>query len=131
MPMTMGVERRYEVVRALDLRKRGYSQDSIARELGMTRKTVARRLEEGYREMHAQSAEEIRREIEYRYDQIVKNAWEMAEDDLAERSARLGALRMILQAEKARARLLGVEVPSRVVLEVEQRQHAYSAELEA
>jgi Homeodomain-like domain-containing protein len=104
---------------AVEARRRGESLDEIAKNLGISRRTAARRVTAGYQAMGASDADQIRREIEDRLDSVLRRVstlWSQPDLSLGD-VVRLAGV--ILQVERDRTRLLGVAVPPHVIVEHE------------
>lgn len=105
---------------AVESRRRGESLDAIAKNLGVSRRTAARRVTAGYQAMGSTDADHLRREVEDRLDSVLRRVSTLwSEPDLP-----LGDVvrlaNVILQVERDRVRLLGVAVPPQVVIQWEQ-----------
>lgn len=100
--------------RALELRKAGATYDVIATQVGYSNRGNAyRAIQTALKEITAEPAREvITLELE-RLDAMLLGLWPQA------RKGNLGAVDRVLRIQERRARLLGLDSPSRVSLEAE------------
>lgn len=103
-------ERVEQAVRAVMLRREGLDWDDIALRLGVSRQVAAELARVGYSRLDAQSADELRVEVEDRLNGLLRAAH--VDLKLADsQAARTGLMRLILQIEGRRAQLLGLDLP--------------------
>jgi hypothetical protein len=109
-PADEGRRRVEQAVRAIMLRREGYDYDAIAVELRVS-ETEARELTRvGYGRLAAQTADELRTEVEDRLNGLLRAAH--LDLKLADsQSARTALYRTILAIEGRRAQLLGLDLP--------------------
>ncbi len=102
---------RYELaVRAVMLRREGFEYDDIAERLGVTPTEAGELARVGYGRLAAQTADELRTEVEDRLNGLLRAAH--VDLKLAESQAQRTALyRTILAIEGRRAQLLGLDLP--------------------
>lgn len=106
-------ERVEQAVRAVVMRREGASYDDIALRLGISSLEAAEIARVGYARLSAQTADELRTEVEDRINEIVRKA--NLDLKLAESAAeRVALMRLILSAEAQRARLLGLNLSPEV-----------------
>ncbi|MET8947635.1 hypothetical protein ABZX30_29885 [Streptomyces sp. NPDC004542] len=100
------------------LHKSGHSLVAIARSLGLTKDAVERRIARARRNLPAETADALRADRESSILDMVREAHENLAnaETVAERNA---CIRTILDANTRLSKLLGLEVPSKVVLEME------------
>lgn len=103
-------KRAEQAVRAVMLRREGADYDRIALDLGVSAAEAAELARVGYGRLAAQTADEVRTEVEDRINGILRKAHldlTMA-DTQGERTA---LYRVILAAEAQRSRMLGLDLP--------------------
>lgn len=103
-------ERVEQAVRAVMMRREGYDYDDIAVRLGVSATEAAELARVGYGRLEAQTADELRTEVEDRLNGLLRAAH--LDLKLAESQAERTALyRTILAIEGRRAQLLGLDLP--------------------
>lgn len=126
-------EQRYmEQIRALELRRAGASLDVIAEELGVSRMTAHRRLQRAIQDLGAETSDQIRATQENRLDEILSRAMAIVRAERRTYDAdgvpvsgeydlrdQLAAMKIVLQVERDRTKLLGTYVPPVIVLQHE------------
>ena len=99
-----------QAVRAVMLRREGYGYDDIALELHVSATEAAELARVGYGRLEAQTADELRTEVEDRLNGLLRKAH--LDLKLAETQGERTALyRTILAIEGRRAQLLGLDLP--------------------
>lgn len=99
-----------QAVRAVMMRREGYDYDDIAVRLGVSTTEAAELARVGYGRLAAQTADELRTEVEDRLNGLLRAAH--LDLKLAEsQSERTALLRTILAVEGRRAQLLGLDLP--------------------
>ncbi len=96
-------------IRAVVMRREGYSHGEIAERLGVTQLEAEELTRVAYSRLSAETAEELRTSVEDRIDAIVRKA----NTDLAlaeDQGTRTAIYRVLLAAEAQRARLLGLNL---------------------
>lgn len=113
MAKTKGLERANRVelaLKALVMKREGYGWQDIADRLRVSVVEAQEFARVAYAQMAAQTADELRVEVEDRLDAIVRKA--NLDLSLAESQGERTALyRVLLAAEGQRARLLGLDLP--------------------
>lgn len=118
--MTTRIERLEQQAKALELRLQGMSLRAISERMGLPMGTVQRRVTAALKDLRAETPEEVRRTVETRYDGLLSRLYALLESGkLAPRDV-VSVINSIGQIEDRRVRLLGVSVPSTVVLQLEQ-----------
>lgn len=118
--MTTRIERLEQQAKALELRLQGASLRAISERMGLPMGTVQRRVTAALKDLRAETPEEVRRTVETRYDGLLSRLYALLESGkLAPRDV-VSVINSIGQIEDRRVRLLGVSVPSTVVLQLEQ-----------
>lgn len=103
-------ERVEQVVRAVAMRREGFDYDEIAVRLGVSATEAAEIARVGYGRLAAQTADELRTEVEDRLNGLLRRA--ELDLKLAESQGERTALyRTILAIEGRRAQLLGLDLP--------------------
>lgn len=103
-------ERVEMAVRAVMLRREGFDYDTIAERLGVTVMEAAEITRVGYGRLAAQTADELRTEVEDRLNGLLRAAH--VDLKLAEsQGERTALMRLILAIEGRRAQLLGLDLP--------------------
>ncbi len=106
-------ERVEQAVRAVMLRREGYDYDDIAVRLGVSATEAGELTRVGYGRLAAQTADELRTEVEDRLNGLLRSAH--LDLKLAESQGERTALyRTILAIEGRRAQLLGLDLPKAV-----------------
>ncbi|MGD6762239.1 hypothetical protein ACOKM5_25240 [Streptomyces sp. BH097] len=100
------------------LHKSGHSLVAIGRSMGLTKDAVERRIARARKNLPAETADALRADRESSILDMVREAHEnlASAETVAERNA---CIRTILDANTRLSKLLGLEVPSKVVLEME------------
>lgn len=99
-----------QAVRAVMLRREGHDYDAIALELRVSATEAAELTRVGYGRLAAQTADELRTEVEDRLNDLLRKAH--LDLKLADsQSARTALYRTILAIEGRRAQLLGLDLP--------------------
>jgi hypothetical protein len=102
-----------QAVRAVMLRREGYDYDDIAVQLRVSAIEAAELTRVGYGRLAAQTADELRTEVEDRLNGLLRSAH--LDLKLAESQGERTALyRTILAIEGRRAQLLGLDLPKAV-----------------
>lgn len=118
--MTTRIERLEQQAKALELRLQGASLRAISERMGLPMGSVQRRVTAALKDLRAETPEEVRRTVETRYDGLLSRLYALLESGkLAPRDV-VSVINSIGQIEDRRVRLLGVSVPSTVVLQLEQ-----------
>jgi hypothetical protein len=113
-PRTIAIARREAA--ALDLRTRGATYDAIAREVGYTHASAARKaVMRALAEVTREPAEELIALEQMRLDTLLAALWPTATDTGNAKQAR--AVEMVLGIMERRAKLLGLDAPQRRVVE--------------
>jgi len=97
--------------KCLDLRLAGATYDQIAETLGLTDKKLAwRRLDSALRKTIAEPAEKVRRVELARLDAMLVGLWKPASE------GHLGSIDRVLKIQERRAKLLGLDAPTKTAL---------------
>ena len=124
--MTTRIQLLEQQARALELRvKQGASIAEIADRLGITTDSAKRRVQAALRAIPVESADEVRRTVETRYDALLKRLNALLETGRLSPMETVQVVNSIGQLEDRRVRLLGLAVPAAVVLQLEQQQGGY------
>lgn len=118
--MTTRIERMEQQAKALELRLQGASLRAISERMGLPLPTVQRRVVAALRDLRAETPEEVRRTVETRYDGLLSRLYALLESGKLSPRDEVSVINSIGQVEDRRVRLLGVSVPSTVVLQLEQ-----------
>lgn len=118
--MTTRIERLEQQAAALELRLQGASLRAIATKMGLPLKTAERRVRSALRGLTVETPDEVRRTIETRYDGLLTRQYALLDSGKLTPSEQTQIVNSIGQLEDRRVRLLGVAVPSLVVLQLEQ-----------
>lgn len=115
-------QRRLEEIQALELARQGNSATEIAVILNVSRATVNRRIRRGLDNLGAETSERIRAQVEDRLNDMLKESYQLLANAKAEGNdrGRLAAVKTIVTIESTRARLLGINVPASLILQIEQ-----------
>jgi AcrR family transcriptional regulator len=114
-----------QTTQALELKRRGLTTDDIAAQLGIARRTVTRRLRSGYAAMDTVDADTARRQYEDKIDSWIRRLNLRLDTPGLTLEQERTLVRDLAALERDRARLLGINVPPRVVIEYEAgAQHA-------
>ncbi|GAA4865957.1 hypothetical protein GCM10023235_50430 [Kitasatospora terrestris] len=91
-------------------------------DLGVGRSTAARRLRDALQDLGAETSEQLRATVEHRLDGVLQRLNRLRFQAQADGNTalELKILTAILACERDRVRLLGLAVPSAVVIQVEQ-----------
>jgi hypothetical protein len=119
-------ERVEQARRAVALRRRGATSAMIASDLGVPLRTAKRRVAEGYQleQGDGDAPDTLRREVEDRLDQAMRRVQRrLAEPGLPQAQEQRWT-RLLLAIEAQRARLLGLNLPSVVVVRSEVAERA-------
>jgi hypothetical protein len=103
------VSRTDEIMKALDLRKRGLTYEEIANQTGVTPNTAFNRVKQGIQlvsKTMLEDAEEVRGMEMMRLDGMLEQAWKIMES-----GATLLAIDRILKIMERRAKLIGLDAP--------------------
>jgi hypothetical protein len=99
-----------QAVRAVMMRREGYDYDAIALALRVSSAEAAELTRVGYGRLAAQTADELRTEVEDRFNDLLRRAH--LDLKLADsQAARTALYRTILAIEGRRAQLLGLDLP--------------------
>jgi DNA-binding NarL/FixJ family response regulator len=113
------IERRRQAVEALELRARGGSLVDIAHALKCSPSTAQRRLRQALEQLGAESSDELRREAEVRFSDVLTRVYLLLDSGTLDARTELTALALIRQVTKDLAWLLGSNVPATVILKNE------------
>jgi DNA-binding NarL/FixJ family response regulator len=115
--------RRLQEAQALELLRRGNNSREIAVILNVSRATANRRIRKGLDGLGAETSERLRASVEDRLNDMLRRSYDLldrAEDD----RSRLAVIKTIATIERDRARLLGLNVPASLILQIERSEHA-------
>lgn len=115
--------RRLQEAEALELLRRGNSSREIAVILNVSRATADRRIRKALDNLGAETSERLRTSIEDRLNDMLRRSYDLldrAEDD----RARLAVIKVITAIERDRARLLGLNIPTALILQIERTANA-------
>lgn len=115
--------RRLQETEALELLRRGNSSREIAVILNVSRATANRRVRKALDNLGAETSERLRTSIEDRLNDMLRRSYDLldrAEDD----RARLAVIKVITAIERDRARLLGLNIPTALILQIERTANA-------
>ncbi|MEU2168293.1 helix-turn-helix domain-containing protein [Micromonospora chersina] len=113
------MERATEELRALELRRRGITLDEIAAEMGISRRTVDRRIKSALQRLGDETVEQIRRRSEDQINAVLRQAHELLELPGLTINERVGVLRLVLQCDRQRTDLFGAKWPSHMIATLE------------
>lgn len=101
------------------LHKSGHSLIAIARAMGLTKDAVERRIARARKNLPSETADALRADRESSLIDMIREAHEnlASAETVAEKNA---CIRTVADLNTRLAKLLGLEVPSKVVLEMEQ-----------
>ncbi|MEV4662092.1 helix-turn-helix domain-containing protein [Micromonospora echinofusca] len=119
MAGTTRLQRAAEDLRALELRRKGLTLEAIAEEMGLSRRTVERRLRSALERMGSETADQIRRRSEDQIDAVLRAAHELLELPNLSVPERVRVLGLVLQCDRQRTELLGAKMPSYLVATLE------------
>lgn len=108
-----------EAEEVFQLKYQGYTDAQIRREKGITRDALTRRLERARRNLGESTSNEVRTNLERSLDDVLKRTYELL-DEAETVTERVMLLRVITDTAAKKARLLGVEAPSKLVHSMEQ-----------
>lgn len=117
--MASQVKRMEQALQALEMRGRGYTLAEMAAAMNVSVNTAKRRVAFALQQLGAQTSDEIRREIEHRLDGMQRRVHNLLARPGLTPGEELRVMRVSLEIERDRARLLGVTVPPSVVFELE------------
>ncbi|WP_335986410.1 hypothetical protein [Glycomyces sp. MUSA5-2] len=112
-------ERRELALRALEMRRDGQPYDVIAKELGCTVKYASRHVNNLLNERAVEGVDQYRATVEERYDDLVRKLREILKQPDASISQRLEAIGKLAAIEEKRVRLLGLAIPVKQVIELQ------------
>lgn len=118
--MSTRIERLEQQAAALELRLQGASLRAIAKQTGMSLKTVERRVKAALRELPAETPDEARRTVETRFDGLLKRQYDLLASGTLDPRTQTSVVNSIVNVESARVRLLGIATPSTIVVQLEQ-----------
>ncbi|NEB63516.1 hypothetical protein G3I61_28305 [Streptomyces diastaticus] len=100
------------------LHKKGHSLASIGRTLGLTRDVVERRIARARKNLPSDSADDLRADRGSSLADLIREAYENLEnaETVAERNA---CIRTIADLQMKVAKLLGLEMPAKLTLEMD------------
>ncbi|MEV5015385.1 hypothetical protein ACIGW1_18440 [Streptomyces sp. NPDC053780] len=108
-----------EADEVFQLKYRGCTDIDIRRRLGITKDTLHRRLERARRNLGEATSNEVRTDLERSLDDVIQQAYDLlSQAETVSEKAQL--LRVITDTAAKKARLLGVEAPSKLVHSMEQ-----------
>lgn len=110
--------RQLQQARALELRREGYGVRHIAADLGVGRSTAARRLRAALDDLGAETSEALRSTVEARLDAVLQRLHQLRAQATDPREE-LKILNAIMACERDRVRLLGLAIPSAMILQIE------------
>ncbi|MEV4879324.1 hypothetical protein OHB31_18740 [Streptomyces microflavus] len=101
------------------LKFQGYTDAQIRRQTGYTRDSIKRRLERARRNLGESTSNDVRTDLERSLDDVIKRTYSLL-DEAETVSEKAQLLRVITDTAAKKARLLGVEAPSKLVHSMEQ-----------
>ena len=115
------IERADQARNAASLRRSGMTCAMIADELGLTLSVAKRRIAAGYQHElgDGATAETLRSEVEDRLDQALRRIQRRLDDPEITARDEARWIRLMLQVEQTRIRLLGLNIPPLVVIRSE------------
>jgi DNA-binding Lrp family transcriptional regulator len=102
-----------QALRAMELKVRGWSDVEIGTELGLSRPTVAKRVQHAVATLGPATVTEYREIAKQRYEALIKAALDAADSDNA-----LEVVRVVGDLNAKYARLVGAEAPPQVDVHV-------------
>jgi hypothetical protein len=108
-----------EAERVYRLFKKGVNRLQISRRLGMSYDVVNRRLARARKNLGEDALADMRTDVESSYDDLVAESYRnlQSAETVAERNS---IIRTIADLKAKKSKLLGLEMPSKVTLEMEQ-----------
>ncbi|MGW1398473.1 hypothetical protein ACWCRF_07275 [Streptomyces sp. NPDC002405] len=108
-----------EAEEVFQLKYQGHTDVQIRRHLGITRDVLTRRLDRARRNLGESTSNDVRTDLERSLDDVIKRTYELL-DEAETVSEKAQLLRVITDTAAKKARLLGVEAPSKLVHSMEQ-----------
>lgn len=108
-----------EAEEVFQLKFQGNTDAQIRRHTGFTRDAITRRLERARRNLGESTSNDVRTNLERSLDDVIKRTYELL-DEAETVSEKAQLLRVITDTAAKKARLLGVEAPSKLVHSMEQ-----------
>ncbi|GAA0671534.1 hypothetical protein GCM10009535_59070 [Streptomyces thermocarboxydovorans] len=109
-----------EAEEVFQLKYQGYTDAQIRRQTGYTRDAIKRRLERARRNLGESTSNDVRTDLERSLDDVIKRTYSLL-DEAETVSEKAQLLRVITDTAAKKARLLGVEAPSKLVHSMEQQ----------
>lgn len=104
------IDSRHTALRALDMRRAGYTYEAIAEELGLTKAGAWKLVQRELKELTKEPARDLQKLELDRLDAMLLGIWDKAS------SGNLLAIDRALKIQERRARLLGLDAPDRQVI---------------
>ncbi|WP_433311039.1 helix-turn-helix domain-containing protein [Micromonospora sp. CA-269861] len=119
MAARTALERATEELRALELRRKGIALDEIAAEMGISRRSVDRRLKSALERIGSETTEQVRRRSEDQIDAVLRHAYRLLELPNLSVNERVRVLGLVLQCDRQRTDLFGARWPSHLIATLE------------
>ncbi|MFF4869873.1 hypothetical protein [Streptomyces sp. NPDC000961] len=106
------------------LKYTGHTNAEIRRRTGFTNDVIERRLGRARRNLGEATSNDVRTDLESSLDDVIRRTYSLL-DEAETVSEKAQLLRVITDTAAKKARLLGVEAPSKLVHQLEEAQDAY------